>query len=334
MTEAFVSPAGQDLERIVEQLQLEAEFWRVKYEEERERVGKLWVAYKDLEEELRPPHAAGEQAAKQVPAPRAPAPPTESARPVATQVVYEAAAQPPGPFTYRDYALYRLMVPLKGGRKQMIYFFSRRRPRRGEASPLPEGYLVSTSPRTSLPFLRRVDHGGSPASSAGKEEAKHYQAQCAALTAEGQQCRNSSRKGSHYCASHENYHSPTAKEFAERLHTSPRNAAAPDTSPAILGAPPLVRPDAFKPSDGGTRPHAAKNAESSGKDPPTYRPQCAALAAGGAQCRNLARERSRYCASHRGYHPKSIGTILAEHDTKPRIRRAPDVPPVLRAASR
>lgn len=40
----------------------EAAFWRSRYEEERQRLAKLWVAYKALEEELdvaaRPPKAS------------------------------------------------------------------------------------------------------------------------------------------------------------------------------------------------------------------------------------------------------------------------------------
>ncbi|MHB1261515.1 MAG: hypothetical protein ACYC2H_07345 [Thermoplasmatota archaeon] len=37
-----------------------------------------------------------------------------------------------------------------------------------------------------------------------------------------------------------------------------------------------------------------------------YRPQCSALTEGGKQCRNSAREGSKYCAPHFGYQPKTL----------------------------
>ena len=44
-----------------------------------------------------------------------------------------------------------------------------------------------------------------------------YQPQCAALTEDGQQCRNSARGVSRYCASHKGYQPPTAKGLAQRF---------------------------------------------------------------------------------------------------------------------
>lgn len=44
-----------------------------------------------------------------------------------------------------------------------------------------------------------------------------YQPQCAALTADGKQCRNSSRGTSKYCASHKGYQPPAGKGLAKRI---------------------------------------------------------------------------------------------------------------------
>lgn len=305
----------RELADIVEQLQLEVEFWRIKYEEERERVGKLWVAYKDVEAEL------GGKRQPAAPAPRA-EPATQT---VATRIILEAPAVPTGPFTYQDFTLYRLDVHLKNGRTQTIYFFSRHKPRQGQAVALPDGYAVGTSARTGLPFLRRSDRpmhqAAAGSSGAGAARQKHLQAQCAALTEEGHQCRNSTHKGSRYCASHENYRAPTARAFVEGLDTTPRVAAAPDTTPAVLGVRSTSK------GSGQVRTEAVTESGSA------YRPQCAAVIEGGDQCRNSARQGSRYCASHRGYHPKGVAALLAQRDIKPRVKRAEDSAPVLRAAA-
>lgn len=44
-----------------------------------------------------------------------------------------------------------------------------------------------------------------------------YKPQCRALTADGQQCRNSARGASKYCASHKGYQPPAAKGLAKRI---------------------------------------------------------------------------------------------------------------------
>jgi uncharacterized membrane protein len=44
-----------------------------------------------------------------------------------------------------------------------------------------------------------------------------HQPQCAALTADGRQCRNSSRGASRYCASHKGYQPPAGKGLAQRI---------------------------------------------------------------------------------------------------------------------
>jgi hypothetical protein len=83
-----------------------------------------------------------------------------------------------------------------------------------------------------------------------------------------------------------------------------------------------------------------------------YRPQCLALTADGKQCRNSAREASKYCGSHFGYQPKTLKGS-AKHiegddwdpeddltdrdsvrasDTKARVRGAKDTKPSVRKA--
>jgi hypothetical protein len=44
-----------------------------------------------------------------------------------------------------------------------------------------------------------------------------YQPQCAALTGDGKQCRNSARGASKYCASHKGYQPPAGKGLAQRI---------------------------------------------------------------------------------------------------------------------
>lgn len=74
-----------------------------------------------------------------------------------------------------------------------------------------------------------------------------YQAQCGALTADGAQCRNSSREGSKYCASHKGYQPPTARGVAQRVEgaawdpkdgvTDASSRRAADTKPRVRRAP-------------------------------------------------------------------------------------------------
>ncbi len=53
------------------------------------------------------------------------------------------------------YTLHAREVALKGGHKQVIYFFSRRAPKSGAPVELPEGYAVAVNKRTGLPYLRK-----------------------------------------------------------------------------------------------------------------------------------------------------------------------------------
>lgn len=81
-----------------------------------------------------------------------------------------------------------------------------------------------------------------------------------------------------------------------------------------------------------------------------YRPQCSAVTADGAQCRNSARQGSKYCAPHFGYQPPTTtglakriegedwsddddqtdaGTVR-DADTKARVKKAKDTKPSVR----
>jgi hypothetical protein len=65
-----------------------------------------------------------------------------------------------------------------------------------------------------------------------------------------------------------------------------------------------------------------------------YRPQCSAITEGDKQCRNSAREGSKYCSSHFGYQPPSIAKAEAKReDTLPRVKGAPDTLPSIRKKS-
>lgn len=73
-----------------------------------------------------------------------------------------------------------------------------------------------------------------------------YKPQCAALTEDGQQCRNSARGVSRYCASHKGYQPPTAKGLAQRIEgeswdaddkrTDRKSVASADTRPVVRKA--------------------------------------------------------------------------------------------------
>jgi hypothetical protein len=58
-------------------------------------------------------------------------------------------------FVYEGWTLYSREVTLKGGRKQTIYFFSKRSPKSGKPSEKPDGYTVGVNKRTGLPYLKK-----------------------------------------------------------------------------------------------------------------------------------------------------------------------------------
>lgn len=180
------------------------------------------------------------------------------------EVTFESRPAEEAPFTYDDYTLYTRPVELTTGKTQDIYFFAKNEPKSGHPSPMPEGYEVGVSEKTSLPFLRKSDR----------------QVQCGALTADGDQCRLTAQSGSHYCHVHKDYEPPTAEEMSHSMDTDPFDDVA-DTWPG-------------EKADG---PH-----------------QCAAVTQAGKQCRNTARDGSKYCMSHKGYHPRRPERSL---DTEP-----------------
>lgn len=81
-----------------------------------------------------------------------------------------------------------------------------------------------------------------------------------------------------------------------------------------------------------------------------YRPQCSAITEDGKQCRNSAREGSKYCAPHFGYQPRTLkgsarhiegddwdedddqtdSATVREADTKARVKGAKDTKPSVR----
>lgn len=60
------------------------------------------------------------------------------------------------PFVYQGYTLYKRMVKLLSGKWQTIYFFSKRLPKSGEPTPMPEGYRVGVNKRSGMPFLIKI----------------------------------------------------------------------------------------------------------------------------------------------------------------------------------
>lgn len=58
-------------------------------------------------------------------------------------------------YTYGIYTLYSKLVLLKNGKNQLIYFFSKRKPKSGTPTTLPDGYLVEVSKRSGLPYLKK-----------------------------------------------------------------------------------------------------------------------------------------------------------------------------------
>ena len=59
--------------------------------------------------------------------------------------------------TYKqgEYTLYTKEVIMRGGRKQRIYFFSKKVPENAVPTYLPEGYKIKINKRTGLPFLKK-----------------------------------------------------------------------------------------------------------------------------------------------------------------------------------
>jgi len=67
----------------------------------------------------------------------------------------EWKAVPEEAYTHGDYTLYTKEVVLRGGRKQWIFFFSKKVPENSIPTTLPEGYIVGVNKKTGLPFLKK-----------------------------------------------------------------------------------------------------------------------------------------------------------------------------------
>jgi hypothetical protein len=67
------------------------------------------------------------------------------------------AVFPPEPseYKYGDYTLYSELVLLKNKKTQLIYFFSKKKPKSGTPARFPMGFEVQTSKRSGLPYLKR-----------------------------------------------------------------------------------------------------------------------------------------------------------------------------------
>ncbi|MFA5102664.1 MAG: hypothetical protein WC525_05880 [Candidatus Thermoplasmatota archaeon] len=58
-------------------------------------------------------------------------------------------------YIYGLYTLYSKLVHLKNGKNQLIYFFSKKPPKSGTPTTLPQGYHVQVSDRSGLPYLKK-----------------------------------------------------------------------------------------------------------------------------------------------------------------------------------
>jgi hypothetical protein len=58
-------------------------------------------------------------------------------------------------YTYGLYTLYSELVQLKNGKTQIIYFFSKRKPKSGNPTTFPDGFEVAVSKRSGLPYLKK-----------------------------------------------------------------------------------------------------------------------------------------------------------------------------------
>jgi hypothetical protein len=58
-------------------------------------------------------------------------------------------------YRYNEYILYSKLVRLKNEKLQVIYFFSKHKPKSGTPIALPYGYVVGVNKRSGLPYLKR-----------------------------------------------------------------------------------------------------------------------------------------------------------------------------------
>jgi hypothetical protein len=58
-------------------------------------------------------------------------------------------------YKYGDYILYAKLVRLKTGKIQIIYFFSKKKPKSGSPTAFPYGFKVEVSKKSGLPYLKK-----------------------------------------------------------------------------------------------------------------------------------------------------------------------------------
>ena len=58
-------------------------------------------------------------------------------------------------FVYEGWTLYSKAVTLRGGKNQIIYFFSKRTPKSGVPAEKPDHMEVGVNKRTGLPYLKK-----------------------------------------------------------------------------------------------------------------------------------------------------------------------------------
>ena len=58
-------------------------------------------------------------------------------------------------YTYGDYTLYSKIVKLKSGKLQVIYFFSKKKPKSGTPINLPFGYKIYENKISKMPYLKK-----------------------------------------------------------------------------------------------------------------------------------------------------------------------------------
>ena len=59
------------------------------------------------------------------------------------------------PYKKDGYTLFTREVKLRGGKKQSIYYFSKKLPKSGSPCEMPDGYAVGVNKRTGLPYLKK-----------------------------------------------------------------------------------------------------------------------------------------------------------------------------------
>jgi hypothetical protein len=60
-------------------------------------------------------------------------------------------------FRYGEYTLHKRAVTLKSGMTLTIYFFSKKIPKSGTPTSLPDGYTVGVSEQSKMPYLKKQD---------------------------------------------------------------------------------------------------------------------------------------------------------------------------------